>query len=106
MMNRQTPPGRTSISLVVVVKPFGPHHLMMCFGSVHAFQTGSRGASNTRVMTISRSEVASATLPLFAAIAFSFLFLGLDFAQIGVQPIEAFFPELAVALHPIGNILE
>src|SRR6266498_5718936 len=57
-MNRHTPPGRTSISWTVVVKPFGPHHLTMCVLSVHARYTSSRGASNTRDNTSSRSAVA------------------------------------------------
>src|SRR5258708_2519258 len=104
MMNRQRPPGRTSFSCVVVVKPLGPHHTLICFGSVHAFQTISRGASNMRVMTISRSDTAS--LFLFAATGFSFPFLCLNFAQVRVQAIEALFPEFPVALDPAGNILE
>src|SRR5581483_5082521 len=58
MMKRQTPPGRTSISCVVVVKPFGPHQRSICCCSVHARNTTARGASNVRVVTISRSEVA------------------------------------------------
>src|SRR4051812_22522355 len=57
MVNRHTPPGRTSISRVVVVNPSGPHHLAICLASVHAANTRSRGASTVRVMTISRSAV-------------------------------------------------
>src|SRR5262245_6722111 len=60
MTNRQTPPGRKSIACVVVVKPFGPHHRPTRLGSVHAPHTSSRGASKTRVMTISRSDVLDA----------------------------------------------
>ena len=38
----------------VVVNPFGPHHWTTCRGSVHRSKTSSRGASKTRVATISR----------------------------------------------------
>src|SRR6266487_1283669 len=62
MTKRQTPPGFTSILWVVVVKPFGPHHLPMCSGSVHTFHTSSRGASKTRVPRISRSPTSAAFL--------------------------------------------
>src|SRR4051794_6063418 len=62
MTNRQTPPGRTSLLNVVVVKPFGPHHLSRCCGSVHILKTSSRGASNTRVAAISRSPTRVAGL--------------------------------------------
>src|SRR5256885_19200 len=50
---RYAPPGRKSISQPGSVKPFGPHHLRMCSGSVHSFQMSSRGASKTRVRIIS-----------------------------------------------------
>src|SRR6201987_741610 len=52
MQQRSFPPTRKSILQTGAVKPFGPHHCMMYFGSVHAFQTHSRGASKTRVTTI------------------------------------------------------
>src|SRR5437879_155864 len=50
---RYAPPGRKSISRPGSVKPFGPHHLRMCSGSVHSFHMSSRGASKTRVRIIS-----------------------------------------------------
>src|SRR5207237_8190345 len=53
-MNRQVPPGRTSIFSTVVVYLFGPHHRGISFGSVHAFQTSARGASK---MYVSRARV-------------------------------------------------
>src|SRR6202020_2701065 len=52
MQQRSFPPTRKSISQTGAVKPLGPHHCMMYFGSVHAFQTSSRGASKTLVTTI------------------------------------------------------
>src|ERR1700674_2553869 len=52
MQQRNFPPMRKSISQKGAVKPFGPHHCITYFGSVHAFQTNSRGASKTLVTTI------------------------------------------------------
>src|ERR1700749_2596392 len=52
MQQRSFPPTRKSIWQTGEVKPFGPHHCMMYFGSVHAFQTNSRGASKILVTTI------------------------------------------------------
>src|ERR1700744_6653233 len=54
MQQRNFPPTRKSILQTGEVKPFGPHHCMTYFGSVHAFQTSSRGASKILV-TIIRS---------------------------------------------------
>src|SRR5207249_1600976 len=61
-MNRQVPPGRTSIFSTVVVYLFGPHHRGISFGSVHAFQTSARGASKMYVVTSSRSDVLAGSL--------------------------------------------
>src|SRR5438270_8265427 len=52
MQQRNFPPTRKSILQTGEVKPFGPHHCITYLGSVHAFQTSSRGASKTRVITI------------------------------------------------------
>src|SRR6202046_948965 len=52
MQKRDFPPTRKSIWQTGAVKPFGPHHCITYFGSVHAFQTSSRGASKTLVTTI------------------------------------------------------
>src|SRR5579872_621023 len=51
MQQRNFPPTRKSILQKDAVKPFGPHHCITYFGSVHAFQTNSRGASKTLVTT-------------------------------------------------------
>jgi hypothetical protein len=51
------PPGRRSISQTGMVQPFGPSiQCGTCPGLVQASQTSLRGASTTRVMTISRSD--------------------------------------------------
>src|ERR1700761_5790570 len=52
MQYRNFPPTRKSILQTGEVKPFGPHHCITYFGSVHAFQTNSRGASKILVTTI------------------------------------------------------
>src|ERR1700693_1355725 len=52
MQRRDFPPTRKSIRQTGAVKPFGPHHCITYFGSVHAFQTSSRGASKARAMRI------------------------------------------------------
>src|SRR5438445_5934052 len=102
MMNRHTPPGRKSISCIVVVKPFGPHQFTMCFGSLHNFQTSSRGASNTRLAAISRAAVSL----LFATAADIFLLLFLQIGEVFVETIECVFPEAAVVRDPVGDLLE
>src|SRR5580700_9397288 len=52
MQQRNLPPTQKSILQTGAVNPFGPHHCITYFGSVHAFQTNSRGASKTRVTVI------------------------------------------------------
>jgi len=52
MQQRNFPPTRKSILQTGALKPFAPHHCITYFGSVHAFQTNSRGASKTLVTTI------------------------------------------------------
>src|ERR1700750_3444065 len=97
MQQRSFPPTAKPISQTGAVKPFGPHHCMMYFGSVHAFQTNSRGASKTLVTTIR-----SISLTVFSAIS-GLLFLHLidDYFQL----VEALFPESAIANRPIADCL-
>src|ERR1700733_8461617 len=64
MQQRNFPPTRKSTLHTGAVKPFGPHHCMMYFGSVHAFQTSSRGASKTLVIVIR-----STSPPVFSVIS-------------------------------------
>src|ERR1700723_3217923 len=88
MQQRSFPPTRKSIWQTGAVKPFGPHHCMMYFGSVHAFQTSSRGASKLLVTTIR-----SISLTVFSVI-FDLLFLHLIYNDF--QFVEALFPESAI----------
>src|SRR5262245_18776974 len=95
MMNRQTPPTRTSISWMVVLKPFGPHHCCTCSGSVQAFQTRARGALIARCVTISRS---------LSDILISLL--GLDGAHVRLEPVEARLPLRPQAPQPARHLVE
>src|SRR5271168_1773924 len=98
MQQRNFPPTRKSISQKGAVKPFGPHHCITYFGSVHAFQTNSRGASKTLVTTIR-----SISFTVFFVIA-GFLFLHLIYNCI--QFVEALFPESAIANRPVADCFD
>src|SRR5437764_13523776 len=97
MQQRNFPPTRKSILQTGAVKPFGPHHCITYFGSVHAFQTNSRGASKTLVTTI-------------RSISFTVLFVmsNLRFFHLShncIQLVETLFPELAIANRPVADCL-
>src|SRR6202041_1060915 len=97
MHQRNFPPTRKSILQTGAVKPFGPHHCITYFGSVHAFQTNSRGASKTLVTTIR-----SISLTVFSVIS-ALLFLHLIYNYI--QFVETLFPESAIADRPVADCL-
>src|SRR5580704_15315969 len=71
MQQRNFPPTRKSILQKGAVKPFGPHHCITYFGSVHAFQTNSRGASKTLVTT-NRSASLTVLFVILWPLFFSF----------------------------------
>src|SRR5207244_2469371 len=76
---------------------------------VMASNTRPFGASNRRVMQISRSDgVVTLKLPLFPAFptTITFLVLRLYFLQIPIQPIEALLPDVAVAFGPVGHFFQ
>src|SRR5579863_2805388 len=98
MQQRSFPPTRKSILQTGAVKPFGPHHCMMYFGSVHAFQTNSRGASKTRVIVIR-----SISLTVLFVIS-DLLFLHLLHNHF--QFVETLFPESAIAKCPVAYFLD
>src|SRR5277367_4008663 len=92
-----------TISQAGQVKPFGPHHCITYFGSVHAFQTNSRGASKTLVTTIR-----SVSLTVFCVIS-DLLFFNLIFLHLiynCIQFVEALFPESAIANRPVADCLD
>src|SRR5215469_2765214 len=95
MQQRNFPPTRKSIWQEGEVNPFGPHHCITYFGSVHAFQTSSRGASKTLVITIR-----SVSFTVFFVIS-DLLFLHLLHDHI--QLVETLLPELAIADRPVAD---
>src|SRR5579862_3309044 len=95
MQQRNFPPTRKSILQTGEVKPFGPHHCITYFGSVHALHTNSRGASKILVTTI---RSVSFTV-LFAISGLLFLHLIYHF----IQFVEALFPESAIAKRPLAD---
>src|SRR5471030_393303 len=99
MTKLHLPPGFTSICWMVVVKPFGPHQCFKCAGFVQASKTSARGGSKTRVVTISRSAV-SLSLPV------TLILLFLHVLEVKVQTVEPLFPDHAVVLDPVRDLLE
>src|SRR5205807_7967094 len=97
MQKRNFPPTRKSISQAGQLKPFGPHHCITYFGSVHAFQTNSRGASKTLVITIR-----SFSLTVFFVISGLRLF---HLIHNHIQLVETLFPESAIANRPVADCL-
>src|SRR5580704_4146385 len=98
MHQRNFPPTRKSILQSGEVNPFGPHHCITYFGSVHAFQTNSRGASKILVMTIR-----SVSFTVLFVIS-DLLFLHLIYNCI--QFVEALFPESPIANRPVADCLD
>src|ERR1700677_2812297 len=98
MQQRSFPPTRKFILQTGAVKPFGPHHCMMYFGSVHAFQTNSRGASKTRVIVI--RSVSFTVLLVIADLLFFHL------THNHIQFVETLFPESAIASRPVADCLD
>src|ERR1700751_1785611 len=97
MQRRDFPPTRKSILQTGAVKPFGPHHCITYFGSVHAFQTNSRGASKILVTTI---RSVSLTV-LFVIFDLRFFHLIHNYIQL----VETLFPESAIANRPVADPL-
>src|SRR3989441_8651595 len=114
MWIRMAPPGRTSSSQTGAVKSFGGNHCAICFGSVHALNTSSRGASNTRLVMSSRSLAGSDRLAsLVVATSLLLRVFGLSrvrarlllkLAEVVVEAGEALLPKAPGALDPIGGL--
>src|SRR5580704_5909845 len=98
MQRRDFPPTRKSIWQTGEVKPFGPHHCMMYFGSVHAFHTNSRGASKTLVTTIRSISL----IVVFVISDLRFF----HFVHNHLQLVETLFPESAIADRPVADCLD
>src|SRR6202453_3768556 len=100
MQKRDFPPTRKSILQTGEVKPFGPHHCITYFGSVHAFQTNSRGASKILVTTI-RSISFTVFLVISRLLFLYLIFLHLIYNYF--QFVEALFPESAIVKRPVAD---
>src|SRR5580704_16061038 len=103
MTNAQRPPGLTSMTRVVRVKPRGPYQRAMCSRSVHILHTSARGARKTRVAVISRSTVVSTASLLVMSML---LLLALKLLEVIVQAVEALVPEAPVVIEPPGRVPE
>src|SRR5215831_16220846 len=97
MQQRNFPPTRKSILQTGAVKPFGPHHCITYSGSVHAFQTNSRGALKTLVTTI--RSVSFTVLFVMSKLRFFHL------SHNRIQLFETLFPELAITNRPVAHRL-
>src|ERR1700676_3476419 len=102
---RQGPPGRRSTSHTASVQPCGPNQRGRCSGLVHASKTRRRGASKTRVKTISRSD-GVVTVKALLFFATMFLLLLLHFQQILIETLKTLVKETAIVLHPASDVLE
>src|SRR5439155_17010691 len=92
------PPGRKSISQSNGLPR--PHHRRMCSHALCARNTSSRGASKTRVRTISRSDgVVTVRAPLLAWLIAALLQL----VQVVVEVLVALLPEPPVLLGPLRD---
>src|SRR5664279_2249871 len=97
MQQRNFPPTRKSILQTGAVNPFGPHHCITYFGSVHAFHTNSRGASNTLVTTIRSVSL--------TGLVISDLRL-LHLIHHHIQLVETLFPESTIINSPVAHRLD
>src|SRR5205807_10117791 len=105
---RKPPPTRRSTSQTTSDQPRGPNQRLSNSGFVNASQTRRRGASNTRVSTISRSVgVVTFKAPVFFitnpplgfAVSMVLLF-GFQLIKQGVEALEVGLPNLAITLQP------
>src|SRR5690242_8007820 len=111
MTKRHTPPTLNSNARVVVRKPFGPHHCERCFGSVQTDQTRWRGASSSRVPTITLGSDSRSML----LVASTLLLLLLRWlpcrwfgqgAEVILQPIEPLLPKPSILFEPVVDALQ
>src|SRR5919107_5919593 len=119
------PPGRRSSLVESIWKPFGPHQRASRSTSVQARHTVSRGASNVRTISSSApcgAVVFGAMVPsccvevvwsagalapgLAPRLARRLRLLGLELAQVVVEPVEALVEEAAVVLEPAVDALQ
>src|SRR5262249_49734554 len=83
----------------------GANHLRTCSGFVHTSKTSAIGASNSRVVTISRSFGYSMTADPCRLGAIAALLL-LEVFEVVIQPIQSVIPRLLVLVQPLVERLE
>src|ERR1051326_5095256 len=101
MRQRSFPPTRKSILQTGAVKSFGPHHCMMYFGAVHAFQTNSRAASKILVTTI--RSISFTVLFAISGLLFFLHLIVLHLLYDYFQFVDTLFPEPAIAEGPVAD---
>src|SRR5688572_33148828 len=105
-----TPPGRASTSQSTISAPCGPNQREKCSAWVHTSNTSSRGASKTRVNTISSSTALASALLFRTAIPLLleryFFALFLQPTQIRVETIEARLPEATISGGPSCDLAQ
>src|SRR2546430_2665735 len=101
------------MSQPVIVVPRGPHQRRTCSGLLCASNTRRRGASKTRVSSISRSDFkVSVMTPTCRLIGFVLLLVTtcflpfLKLGQIGIELTETLVPDPAIGIHPVGSLLQ
>src|SRR5262245_14987729 len=105
-VNRHRPPGRTSIWSTTVSSRRGPHHLGTRSGSVIALNTTSRGASKTRVMTMScrpGSITNSVSLMVCSSLDVVDVLDVLDAPDFLVEPVKPVARDIPIALDPVRS---
>src|SRR5687768_13866666 len=106
--NRYLPPTRRSTSQIGKVQPLWmPSQRVRSSGFVQASKTSSRGASNTRVIAISRSlGVVISSFAALAIMALPFSLRRLELVEQRVEPLVVAFPDLPVVLEPLRRVRE
>src|SRR5579884_1774443 len=102
-MKRQMPPGRTSMRSTLVSCPSRPHQRGISSGSVIARNTVSRGASKTRLMTMSCRPGSMTNSASFTVVLLLFASDALD---LSIQAVESAAGDRLVALDPLRGQLQ
>src|SRR5260221_12147489 len=90
-----------SHSRLSTLKPSGPNHCVICFGSDQAWNTRSRGAAMTRLSTISRSSAQILRESAFMVVTFRFCRLrGLRYREKAFEAVGSALPGFSRLVRP------
>src|SRR5262245_41221898 len=95
-----SPPTRRSIEHSVTTSVNGANQLRTCSGFVNTSKTSSSGASNSRVVTISRSLGKSTTADPYR-LGVTGLSFSLEFLEVVAHPVQPLVPSLLVLGQPL-----